>query len=100
MTARVDFEDWLPHHWVTAQSQGWQLVETGLPCTANWLEIQSVGHLKEDSQAVESFHRAWQRGEDHAILAYRILQYHSAGEFEFWHMAQWPSHDSTVIDQA
>jgi hypothetical protein len=42
-----------------------------------------------DEDAVRSFRRAFNMGEDHALLAFRLIKTHSPKEYEHWRMMEW-----------
>lgn len=86
-------------HVQAALSQGWQLVESGLPgghaiqiqdvCQSHMSASGLVPRLGSHHAAVQAFKHAYERGEDHAIQAYHVLKQHAHGEFAYWHMHAW-----------
>lgn len=98
----LGFNSWLPYHAVKAARQGWCLVDTDQRGSSP-IELQKIDDvagksieynvqvvsLVGDDDAVDACRLAYENGEDHAILAYRILKRESPGEFEYWGMSSW-----------
>lgn len=103
MRANLDMDDWSFSHERQAAAQGWCLLQFGVANTANAVQIHKieevdlvseklgvdVPNLPHDQAAVEKFRQAYEQGQLHAQVAYRILQTRSPSEFHYWHMHHW-----------
>lgn len=90
---KVDIHDWQEPHRERARSQGWSIVEMGVPGSPYYLEIRAVENgpmgTMTDEDAARALRRALKDREDHAILAYAIIRNSSPSEFSYWGMSTW-----------
>ena len=98
-----DIHDWNGTYRLQAAIQGWCISEVGEYNGHSPFEIQriddaegvsldwgvTIPQLSGDDEAVAAMRRAYEAGEDHAILAHHIIRNTSVGEFRHWNMDQW-----------
>lgn len=98
----MDMDDFHLMYVAKALSQGWLLSEIDVAGNGT-IQVQKVDdpvqvgaewnmhvpELVDDADAVNQLKAAYVRGEDHARVAYKILQLHSRSEFEHWGMQEW-----------
>lgn len=90
-SAIVSIDDWTPYHQNIASKQGWKLVDTdsyGSRVEVHCTNVVPTLDLN-DYTAVANLKEAYLNNEDHAILAFNILKYHSVVEFQHWAMDSW-----------
>ena len=95
-------DDWTTHHQLAAARQGWCISDTGERGHGRY-EIQRIDDVDaaggacgvaipqfvSDIEAVAAMRDAYTKGEDHGLLAYRIIKLMSQSEFEYWKMGTW-----------
>jgi len=95
----IELDDWHENHANAAACQGWQIFDTGFlgqaPLEIRYLEMDPATDVEDktvhcrDEEAVRSFREAFKLGEDHALVAFKLIRLHSPKEYEHWRMMDW-----------
>ena len=104
----VDYDDWQIVHRNAAACQGWCISEVDdaidqwqvqrlddADITGNAWGVD-IPRLESDADAAAAMKAAFLRGEDHAILAWKIIRNVCHQEFTHWDMQSWTTSSAKV----